>query len=281
MGHTARTQRRGTTTRTNAARKVAAQRAAERARRNRLWLAGGSVTVVIALVVAIIAVKTLRQPAAKSTAAVTLSSVAKQVTNVPVGRLNSVGTGQASALVPTRGNQPLLTQNGKPEVLYVGGEYCPFCAAERWALTVALSRFGTFSGLRFIHSAPDDGYIPTLTFYGSRYTSKYVSFDPVEWYSGNNRVTLQKPTSAQLALFTRYNSPPYVSSNDSGGFPFVDIGNKYLALGAQYQPTVLSGLTWKQIAADLSNPGSPVAQSIDGAANTITAALDKLTGLHK
>ncbi|HLX46726.1 MAG TPA: DUF929 family protein [Streptosporangiaceae bacterium] len=280
MGHPARTQRRGTT-RSGAARKIAAQRAAERARRRRLWLAGGSVTVVIALVVAIFAVKALRQPAARSSAAVTLTSVAQQVTNVPAGRLSSVGTGQASALVPTRGNQPLLTSGGKPEVLYMGGEYCPFCAAERWALTVALSRFGTFSGLRFIHSAPDDGYIPTLTFYGSHYTSRYVSFDPVEWYSENSRVTLQQPTSAQLALFSRYNAPPYVSSNDSGGLPFVDIGNRYLALGAQYEPTLLSGLTWKQIAAGLSNPGSPVAQAIDGAANTITKALDNLTGLHR
>jgi Domain of unknown function (DUF929) len=279
MGNPARAQRRSTTG-TSAARKIAAQRAAARARRGRLWLAGGSVTVVIALVVAIIAVKALRHPG-PAAAAVTLSSVENQITNVPVGRLNSVGTGQASALVPTRGNQPPLTSGGKPEVLYVGGEFCPFCAAERWALTVALSQFGTFSGLRFIHSAPDDGYIPTLTFYRSHYTSKYVSFDPVEWYSENSRVTLQKPTSAQFALFTRYNAPPYVASNDSGGFPFVDIGNKYLALGAQYQPTLLSGLTWQQIAADLGNPASPVAQAIDGAANTITKALDTLTGLHR
>jgi hypothetical protein len=61
----------------------------------------------------------------------------------------------------------------------------------------------------------------------------------------------------------------------------VDIGNRYLALGAQYEPTLLSGLTWSQIAADLSDPGSSVGQAIDGAANDITAALDKLTGLHR
>jgi hypothetical protein len=280
MGNTSRTQRR-TTTRTSAARKIEAQRAAARARRNRLWLAGGSVTLVIALVVAIIAVKALRQPSAHSSAAVTLSSVEQQVTSVPAGRLNSVGTGQATALQPTQGNQPLLTSGGKPEVLYIGGEFCPFCAAERWALTVALSRFGTFSNLHFIHSAPDDGDIATLTFYRSHYTSKYVSFDPVEWYTENDRVTLQPPTSAQLALFRKYDGPPYVSASNSDGFPFVDIGNKYLALGAQYEPTVISGLTWNQIGADLSNPASPVAQGILGAANTITKALDKLTGLHR
>ena len=59
---------------------------------------------------------------------------------------------------------------GKPELLYMGGEYCPFCAAERWAIAAAVSRFGTLSGLHFIHSSPTDVYpsTPTLSFYKSR-----------------------------------------------------------------------------------------------------------------
>ena len=40
-----------------------------------------------------------------------------------------------------------LTSNGKPEILYIGAEFCPYCAAERWAIAVALSRFGTLSPL--------------------------------------------------------------------------------------------------------------------------------------
>ena len=35
----------------------------------------------------------------------------------------------------------------------MGAEYCPYCAAQRWAMIVALSRFGTFSGLTTVHSA--------------------------------------------------------------------------------------------------------------------------------
>ncbi|MGH3290263.1 MAG: DUF929 family protein, partial [Trebonia sp.] len=42
---------------------------------------------------------------------------------------------------------PPLTRGGKPEVLYVGAEYCPYCAMENWPLIVALSRFGQFTGL--------------------------------------------------------------------------------------------------------------------------------------
>jgi len=32
-------------------------------------------------------------------------------------------------------------------VSYVGGEYCPYCAIQRWALLVALSKFGSFTNL--------------------------------------------------------------------------------------------------------------------------------------
>ena len=37
--------------------------------------------------------------------------------------------------------------DGRPGVVYVGSEFCPYCAADRWALVVALSRFGTFAHL--------------------------------------------------------------------------------------------------------------------------------------
>jgi hypothetical protein len=35
---------------------------------------------------------------------------------------------------------PHLTSSGKPEILYVATEYCPYCAVENWPLIVALSR---------------------------------------------------------------------------------------------------------------------------------------------
>jgi Domain of unknown function (DUF929) len=77
---------------------------------------------------------------------------------------------------------PPLTLSAKPEVLYVADEYCPYCAMENWPLIVALSRFGKFTGLttsrstEFDHIAPVDSW----TFYGSRYTSPYLSFVPVQ-----------------------------------------------------------------------------------------------------
>ena len=170
----------------------------------------------------------------------------------------------------------LKDQDGKPIVTYVGAEYCPYCAAERWALAVALSRFGTFTNLSATHSASNDVYpnTQTLSFYGSSYSSPYVDFQPVE--EATNQVvngsyqTLQTPTAAQNALLTKYDS--------AGSIPFLDIANKYVVTGSSYSPQVLQGLSRDQIAAQLSDPSSAVAQAIDGTANDITAAICNVTG---
>jgi hypothetical protein len=44
-----------------------------------------------------------------------------------------------------------------------------------------------------------------------------------------------------------------------------------------YDPQVLAGRTWSQIAAALRDPSSPVAQDADGAANYLTAGICKIT----
>jgi thiol-disulfide isomerase/thioredoxin len=166
---------------------------------------------------------------------------------------------------------PALVSGGKPEMLYIGAEWCPYCAAERWAMAVALSRFGSFTTLNGVHSSPTDVYpnTATLTFAGSTYTSTYLVFTPVETEDVNHNV-LQAPTAAQKALWAKYQPP-----GDS--FPFIDIGNRFVA-ATTYNPQVLQGLSWSQIAADLHNPSSPVAQGAVGSANLITAAICKVTG---
>jgi hypothetical protein len=264
----------------SARQKLAARREANRRAqvRRRLMLAGGSVAVVIALVATLIAVK-LSQPPARSAppaGASTTAQVQQQVTSVPEATFNAIGVGTATGLKTVTG-QPALIADGKPELLYMGGEYCPFCAAERWALAAALSRFGTLTGLSLIHSSPTDVYpdTPTLSFATASYTSKYLAFVPVEWYGQApdpstpfGHVYLQQPTAQQLALFARYGG---------GSIPFVDIGNRYLLPQAQYLPSALAGLTWTQVAAAMHDPSSAIARDIDGAANIITAAICTLT----
>ena len=258
--------------------KAANVRAAQRRTqvRRRLLAAGAGVAIVVVFVAALVGVSLAHSGAAAVAPQPpkTDAQVAAKLAGVPSAAFDSVGAGTATGLKAISG-APELTANGRPEILYVGGEFCPFCAAERWALAAALSRFGTLSGLHFIHSSPTDGDIPTLSFYKSGYSSEYLSFAPVEWYGEADdastpfgHVYLQQPTAQEAALFDRY---------ANGSLPFVDIGNRYLA-EAQYSPEDLSGLSWAQIAADMQDPSSPVARDIDGAANTLTAAICTVDG---
>jgi hypothetical protein len=262
--------------------KLAASREARRRAglRRRVLLAGGSVVVVLALVGTLIAVKLSQSPARPATVvpagAGTTAQVQRQVTNVPPAAFDAIGAGAATGFTALTG-QPVLTAGGKPQVLYLGGQYCPFCAAERWALAAAVSRFGTLSGLSLIRSSPADVYpgTPTLSFENVRYASKYLAFVPVEWYGQAadpgtpfGHAYLQRPTAQQQALFARYGG---------GSIPFVDIGNRYLLPQVQYDPSALAGLSWTQVATAMHDPSSPVAKDINGAANVITAAICTLT----
>ena len=287
--------------------RVAAQReSARRAeQRKRIYLAGGSILAVIIVVLAIVIVKANTKGSSGSASVgsngptgSSLTSVVNAATSVPAATLNEVGTGSgqvySTPIVTLKGSQPPLTSGGKPEMLYMGAEYCPYCAAERWAMVVALSRFGTFSGLATVHSASVDGAgsqevypnTSTWTFLNATYTSKYLTFAHVEENtnipdsSTGGYTTLQTPTAAQQALITKYDTSAYdpALGSNVGSIPFVDFGNKYMIAGASYNPQNLAGKTWAQIAAALKDPSSIIAKGIDGTANYITAAICKMTG---
>ena len=264
---------------------AASQAAARRAEsRRRFLIAGGAAVAVIIVVVALIVVKASSSgnSGANATAAsggvdgtLLPASVGKNVTTVPTSALDTVGTGSVLSynpkpLTPISGTQ--LTSAGKPEMLYIGAEFCPYCAAMRWSMAVALSKFGTLSPLHGIHSSSTDTdpNTPTLTFYKSSYTSKYLNFTPVE-NETRTHGALQATTTAQMSIWQK---------NEPGGqlgYPFIDFGNKFVITGPLYDPGVLAGLSWQQVSADLHNPSSPVAQGALGAANFITASICKMT----
>ena len=212
------------------------------------------------------------------------ATLVKQVTSVPANVFRSVGAGTATA-APKPITAPALTLDGKPHVLYMGAEYCPYCATERWAMVVALSRFGTFSNLATTHSSTTDVFPDTQTFsfHGTTYTSRWLAFTGVEMQSnvrsGDGYKTLDVPTAEQRAVFGTYDQAPYIGSNPAAnnGIPFIDIGGKYVVSGVTYDPAVLQGKSLDEIAQALHDGTSAIARGAIGAANGLTAAICKIT----
>lgn len=251
-------------------------------------LAWGAVAVVIVVVVVLVVIKVTSGSPSTNAAFTPVTpapaSVVSKVVGIPDSVYNQVGvtsTVQVSPPIPLS-NQPILMLDGKPGVLYVGGEFCPYCAAERWALVSSLSRFGSFTDLKVTASSHTDvdPATNTFSFEGSTYTSKYVTFQPVEQVSNiPNSQGYYKPldtiTKAQQAILNKYEQPPLDPNAKAGqfGYPFVDIGNQAIVTGPSYDPGILANLSHAEIAGGLSDPHNPVTQTIVATSNYISAAI--------
>ncbi len=260
------------------------------------WIAVGLVVVVVA---ALVIIKVVSGPATTTTTGAfqaTDATTVSELTTIPSSVFNTVGitspVAPVSAPFQLKG-QPLLTGTSSagtkvPKILYVGAEYCPFCAAERWSTIIALSRFGTWKGLGNTTSSSIDVYAstPTFTFVKASYSSKYLAFSGVEELNNvYNPATktygpLQTPTPSEQAIFSKYDTPKYIktmTAADTGSIPFISFANQFVQSGASYTPATLAGLTRSQIAGALSDPTSPVTAAIVASANYQVAALCTLT----
>jgi hypothetical protein len=248
------------------------------------------VILILLLVVVLLVVKVTRgsttvpsPPVAPASAA-----VVRAATTLPGALFDQVGasepTDPGQALLT---GQPPLSLSRRPAVVFVGAEFCPYCAAERWALVVALGRFGTFSHLGATSSSAAEVFpgTPTFSFDGTTYRSRYLTFASVEEYRVSPATTapagfprLHQPTALESALVRRYDGAPFVPG--SGTLPFVDVANRLVVSGAGigFSPGVFQGLSMAQVATDLAQPSSPVAQAVLGAANRLTAAMCAATG---
>jgi len=261
--------------------RLAAERAARKRAeaRRRLLAPIAAVTAVLAIVVALAAVKLSAGPAHLVASETPASAAVVRQVSVPAAVLASVDPGQAvTSLEPVKTSGPPLTIGGKPAIVFVSEESCPFCAAERWSVAVALSHFGTLSRLGTTSSSATDVYpnTATLSFRTARYQSAELTLRTTELADNAGR-PLQPQTALDTRLIDAFDVPPYVNSADqSGAVPFLDIANKYVLAGAQYNPQVLAGLSAAQIASQLTNPSSRVAQAIDGSAQVIITAIDQV-----
>ena len=245
----------------------------------RQWLLIGGVLVILAIIIGGFIIISNQQSSSQTGPAKASSQVFNAVTNVDPTVLATVGTGGVqNPLHAVSGSPPiLLGPTGKPQFLYIGAEYCPYCAAQRWATVVALSRFGTFDKLYQTTSSSTDQFpsTPTFTFYighygGPFYTSKYIDFVPVET-EDQQQNPLQTPTTEQQNLLNTYDAPPY--STQAGGIPFIDIANQYVLSGASFNPQDIQSLQWQDIAGNLSDSSSQVAKDILGTSKYITPGI--------
>jgi hypothetical protein len=279
VGQSARSGR-NVSAKARARERVAAERAARKRAetRRRLLASGAAIVAVLAIVGAIVALKpSAAHPAANESPA--SSAIVRQATAVPLSVLTRVSLGQAATpLQKVAAPGPPMTIDGKPAIVFVSEESCPFCAAERWPLVVALSHFGSWSGLGSTRSSATDVYPNTATFSfrAARYRSTGLTLRTTELADNVGR-PLQSETPLDAKLIGAYDVPPYVNSADqSGAVPFLDIANHYILAGAQYDPQILAGLSAAQIARQLRDPSSPIAKAIDGSAHVIIAAIDQV-----
>lgn len=256
--------------------------------RRRIYIAVGSIIGIGAIVGGLVAIKLTHKNTQTSANTVATkpapTAVTHDLTSISASTLDSVGTNGVTTLPTKVKNVTSLTSSGKPELLYIGAEYCPYCAAERWPMTIALSRFGTFRNLHVTHSSKIDrpANIPTLTYYQSGYSSPYLSFVPRETQTNNvdsstgTYGSLQQLTKQQTKMIQQYDQPPYMQGQ-AGGIPFLDFGGRYIWSGAGYDPTAIQSMSWQQIAKAAAHPTTAVGKAIDGQANLLTATLCTMT----
>jgi hypothetical protein len=198
------------------------------------------------------------------------STVINEATHISPAVYDQVGSGGVTNPIKHTGRATMVTLNNLPAFDYEGATYCPYCAAERWSIVAALSRFGTLTGLGLTQSSSTDVFpdTPTFDFETARLQSPYIAFREAE-VADRSGHALQTPASIVQSLDTQYNS--------GGGIPFISIGGELYTSGAGYAPSALSGLDWSAVGGDLANAGSNVTRAIIGNANFLTAGICVVT----
>ncbi len=188
---------------------------------------------------------------------------------------DGIGIGAAASGLPLVVNGSALVLDGKPVVMYVGADACPYCAITRWGLVIALMRFGNFTSLHYTTSNASDVFAnsATFTFYNSSYSSNLLNFSEAEVMTTNEK-PLQTPTAIQNATFGKYNlNNTALPSEIRGSIPFIDFANKSIQVGALVSPEAIVGKNWAEITDEMHNGSSTVAQEIIGSANVFTARI--------
>ena len=137
---------------------------------------------------------------------------------------------------------PLFTVNGKLAVTYLGAISCVYCAENRWAMALALSRFGSFQHLFMGYSALQDQDVPTIYWapahynatsaveFGNFYGGSYVTFLSIEYSSPITGKFQMQAKAIDNSIYEAATNL-IVNLNNFAGTPYT-IWGKYSVLGA-------------------------------------------------
>lgn len=201
------------------------------------------------------------------------SSLNQTSTALPYGTTNSTYLD----LVQNYNGSHFFTSDNPPRpiLVYVGADYCPYCAIQRWSLVMALMRFGSFTNLEYMVSGEDN--LATFTFSASSYHSSYLVFQPYE-VEDNGGAPLATLPSNYTYSFTYAGCPSGTAGvNCRKSYPFLNFADEYVVRGAFVSPLVLGTKNWTQIISSIE-AGDSLGRQIKQGANVITAVICKTTG---
>ena len=208
----------------------------------------------------------------------TSNTIFKEVTTVPLSIFNTIGI---KSVIPVT---HLVVMKHQPPFRYgkfAGAfswtaEFCPYCAAARWGLIVALSRFGNFNKLYDMSSSASDyaPNSPTFTFFMTKYTSPFLVFTGYEVQGPTAQAHMKVPLRI-TKLVDKYDVSP---QGYTGVFPFLDLGNTAILIGSPWSPIYLSRQSRDAVAAGLVNPSLRLTKAIVADANFISSAICAIDG---
>lgn len=169
-------------------------------------------------------------------------------------------------------DEPMKRSTGKSLVFFMGAGFCPFCAAERWAIVGALGNFGTWEGLVEDKSAGhDEKYlnVPTLSFAKARYSSEFVEFVGRET-ADRNFEPLQELDAKDYEILDTFNPDQII--------PFLLVDGQFMQVGAGYSPKIIEALDHSMVRSELQNPNSEIGKAIREEIDNITALVCKSIG---
>lgn len=160
--------------------------------------------------------------------------------------------------------------NGKLDFLFVGGQFCPFCAMERWAVVMALQHYGNFSNLSPLVSAEDN--VPTYDFIGATYSSNLITFEPFEVWNNvapPNQQALESLPSQPQQIYNTYGT---------GAIPFICIGGSVYRSGAGISLNVnqFAGASRSTITSQIASKSGPFYSQISTEANSLVQLINNL-----